>query len=298
LSVGTPQYSAGGTTYVTSATPLNLGTQSTDIAGFQYRSYQDGTALPTYLSALPFPVYWTATDFQAGPRTVPVSLTGPDGPYTLQYSAQTADGLGNPLLTEPRNTAHFVLDNTPPTVTFTAPSSGAIYVVGSAVNVGYSCSDAGSGVASCLGSLPNGAALPTGNVGVHTFSVTAVDNLGNTTTQTVSYIVTYRICLLYNSTKALGTAGSTVPVRFQLCDASGKSLSSPSILVTAVSLDGNPPPPNFSGRTNLGYLFRYDSTINGYVYNLNTKGLRSGAHAIGFIASGDPITHIAAFILK
>lgn len=283
--------------YVTTATPLTLSTQSTDLVGFQYRSYQDET-LPTYPSALPFPVHWTATDFKAGLRAIPISLAGSDGPYTLQYSAQTADAQGNPLLTEPRHTAHLVLDNTPPTITFATPAANAVYVVGSALTVGYSCNDGGSGVASCVGILANGTALPTNTVGSYSFTVTARDNLGNTTTQTVTYSVTYRICLLYDSTKAAGNAGSTVPIRFQLCDANGKSLSSASIAVTAVSLDGNPPPPNFSGSTNLGHLFRYDSTIKGYVYNLNSKGLTPGTHTIGFTASGDPITHTAAFILK
>jgi hypothetical protein len=58
--------------------------------------------------------------------------------------------------------------------------------VGSALNAGYACSDAGSGLATCDGDVADGAALSTSQ-GKHTLTVTATDTAGNVTTKTVKY---------------------------------------------------------------------------------------------------------------
>ena len=81
-------------------------------------------------------------------------------------------------------------DSVPPTVSVTTPTQGALYVQSQLVAARYSCSDApgGSGLASCVGTLPDGALIDT-SVGSHTFSVTATDYTGNSTTQNVSYDV-------------------------------------------------------------------------------------------------------------
>jgi hypothetical protein len=49
----------------------------------------------------------------------------------------------------------------------------------------------GAGVARCAGTLPDGAKLPTGvlDIGSHTFTVTATDNVGNTGMVTHTYMV-------------------------------------------------------------------------------------------------------------
>ena len=61
----------------------------------------------------------------------------------------------------------------------------------SPVKAAYSCSDSGSGVASCNGTQPNGATVNTGlgALGPHTFTVTATDQAGNTSAVTNSYTV-------------------------------------------------------------------------------------------------------------
>lgn len=60
------------------------------------------------------------------------------------------------------------------------------------VKASWSCGDAGSGPASCTGTQPSGATLNTGlnAQGAHTFTVTAVDAAGNTSTVTHTYTVT------------------------------------------------------------------------------------------------------------
>lgn len=89
------------------------------------------------------------------------------------------------------------VDRRDPQITLTSPVNGRSYsllaTLLAPVRVSYTCTDnGGSGVVSCTGTQPSGAILPTGlfNLGPHTFTVTAVDAVGRTTTVTHSYQVT------------------------------------------------------------------------------------------------------------
>ena len=81
-----------------------------------------------------------------------------------------------------------------PTITITTPADGATYARGQNVEADYTCADqaGGSGVASCVGTVADGAAIDTGTLGAKTFSVTATDNAGNDQTVSVSYTVADR----------------------------------------------------------------------------------------------------------
>src|SRR5207244_12166417 len=92
--------------------------------------------------------------------------------------------------------------------------------------------DALSGVASCRGTVASGSRADTGSVGAKAFTVTASDRAGNTLSKTISYVLTYRICPLYDEQKA-HHAPSTVPVKLQLCDYGRSNVSSSSICVIA-----------------------------------------------------------------
>jgi sugar lactone lactonase YvrE len=73
-----------------------------------------------------------------------------------------------------------------PTVTLQEPAADATVAVGTRITARYMCSDpaGGSGLAFCLGSVPNGTQLDTTVPGTHTFRVTATDRDGNSTTST------------------------------------------------------------------------------------------------------------------
>jgi hypothetical protein len=118
-----------------------------------------------------------------------------------------------------------------------------------------------------------------------------VDRAGNTSTLTHDYMVSYNVCALYDQFK-VWKSGATVPVKFQLCDAGGANQSSSGIVVTAnqLSLVGGALdlPPEDSGNANPDSNFRYDSGLQGYIFNLSTKGLSSGTWRLSFSASGDP----------
>jgi hypothetical protein len=193
LSIGSPHYGQ----FVSSATPMTLGSTAPDAQGFQYRSYLPGGPLPTYGSSLPFPLHWTHVDLPAGMQSVPVFLTGPDGPNLLQYSAETFG-----QLLEPRHTATATLDNTPPVVTIVQPQP-IPYLHSAVLTLNYSATDAGSGVQSVTPTMDTfatigGHGLLSGQainlltelvLGAHTFSVTATDNVSNTGVSSVTFTI-------------------------------------------------------------------------------------------------------------
>src|SRR4029077_728664 len=89
------------------------------------------------------------------------------------------------------NLVAFKADAVKPSVNITKPAEGASYVLDKVVAAAYKCTDNESGVASCVGTVANGANIDTSTVGAHTFTVTATDKAGNQTVVTHHYSVTY-----------------------------------------------------------------------------------------------------------
>lgn len=89
----------------------------------------------------------------------------------------------------------FQIDLQNPVITGpTLSPAAAVYTVGQVVKVTYSCSDgAGSGIASCTAPVASGGFIDTsaGALGPHVFTVTATDNAGNKSMQSVNYSVAY-----------------------------------------------------------------------------------------------------------
>jgi hypothetical protein len=110
--------------------------------------------------------------------------TGSLGQKTFTVNA--SDHAGN---TESKSVSYTVVDTKAPSIDVTTPAPGAVYGVGEQVAADYSCSDGGSGVASCVGSVADGAPLDTGSPGQKTFTVNATDNAGNPASKSVGYSV-------------------------------------------------------------------------------------------------------------
>jgi lysophospholipase L1-like esterase len=82
------------------------------------------------------------------------------------------------------------IDKTDPQVHPVTPAEGATFVQHEQVEAAFDCTDAGgSGLASCTGTVDGGEPIDTSTVGRKTFTVTAVDGAGNTTTEVRSYQV-------------------------------------------------------------------------------------------------------------
>ena len=126
----------------------------------------------------------------------------------------------------------------------------------------------------------------------------------NTESLTVSVSQPYLQCLLYDSTKA-AQGGSTIPIKLQLCDASGNDLSSSSIVLHATGITristSAPGPVQDSGNANPDSDFRFESTLGstgGYIFNLSTKGLTTGSYNLNFTVTGDSFVYAAPFQVK
>lgn len=123
-------------------------------------------------------------------------------------------------------TIHFTAassDVTAPTVAIANPPDGAVYLLGQVVLADYDCADeaGGSGVATCTGSVPDGAAIDTSTVGARTVTVTGTDNAGNTTVVTHNYAVVYDFSGFFQPVDNLPVvntvnAGRAIPIKFSL----------------------------------------------------------------------------------
>ena len=275
-AIGAPKYDAGDK-YVTSSSTFTL--TCTD---------DSGSCAGTFYKVLAgmnqaCPSNAAASEGLWNPYSGPFTLTGSDGDYTVCFYSR--DSAGN---REAPNHQNHYLDNTAPVMTITTPAS--TYVLGQVVIANYACVDAGSGVSTCAGPVANGAAIDTATLGSKSFTVNSTDHLGNASAKTVTYSVVYKVCALFDQTK-LQKAGSTVPIKIQLCDINGNNLSSSSIAVTAFSLSKLEDAPSSyvedSGRANPEQSFRYDAPNLGYVFNLSTK---SPSPAHGTTTALDPGT--------
>jgi outer membrane protein assembly factor BamB len=178
-----------------------------------------------------------------------------------------------------------VADTTPPTIAVTTPPEGAVYVRGQVVNADYGCQDeaGGSGLASCVGTVANGTPINTATVGAKTFTVTAADNAGNTSSVTHHYSVRYSFSGFQAPvdnppTVNTGRAGRTYPVKWQLRDANGNFISALSAVVdilvrpTSCSVFTEDPTDALEATATGGAGLRYDSSVNQYIYNWATPG--------------------------
>lgn len=118
---------------------------------------------------------------------------GSENPNAATGSREVCDAFGNCAAAGP--VAGNKVDRKAPSVTLVRPAATRYSVLGTLlapVKASYSCGDAGSGIAACNGTQPNGATLNTGLLAIlssHKFTVTATDHAGNTTSITTTYTV-------------------------------------------------------------------------------------------------------------
>jgi hypothetical protein len=136
------------------------------------------------------------------------------------FTVEATDNAGNAAS---KKVSYTVVDQAPPDISLTAPVDGAVYEIGQQVAASYSCVDqpGGSGVASCTGTVANGAPIDTSSLGEHSFEVTSSDRAGNTGSKVVSYVVGYDFDGFMAPVKNTPNvnkwkAGVPVPIRFSL----------------------------------------------------------------------------------
>ena len=257
---------------------------------------------------------WHAADVSLG-CSASDALSGLNNPADASFSLTTSVPAGtetNNAFTDSRNVLDRasnltvagpiggnMVDKKPPVITITTPVNNATYIINQPVVANYGCTDGGSGVATCVGTVANGSNINTLSVGTKTFTVNATDNVGNASTLTVTYYVTYKVCLLYDPTQPF-TRNNQVPIKLEICDYTNVNLSSASITLHADSVSPSVPGAPFSN-SNPGNNFRFDATIasgGGYIYNLSVKTFPPGSYNLNFTATGDPGSHQAPFKVK
>jgi hypothetical protein len=112
--------------------------------------------------------------------------------------------------------------------------------------------------------------------------------------------VSFAICVLYDETRAY-RAGSTIPIRLSLCDATGANVSTSSLVVTATGVTQVSTSTSGvledAGSANPDNEFRFVAD-GSYLFNLQTTGFSTGTYEVTFTATGDPIPHTVQFQVR
>jgi hypothetical protein len=144
------------------------------------------------------------------------------------FSVTARDGAGN-RHTETHE--YTVVDGAGPSISLRSPADGAVYSLDDVVAADYDCADedGGSGVASCNGTVADGAPVDTSDFGEHSFTVSSSDRAGNTSSKTVTYRVQFNFegffAPLVNRPRVnVVKAGSVVPITFSLDGNQGREV--------------------------------------------------------------------------
>lgn len=171
---------------------------STVVLGAPYHDDPSGTAVgAAYLYAEPSAGWRASTETQQllpGPNDAPGSGLG-FGESAAIGGPVVAVGSSYNDPAHPGGTAYAFVNppgyvNSVPTVSIKSPQNGADYAQGQVIHAQYSCAAAPPAtLASCVGSVPDGALIDTTDPGSHTVSVTATDSNGVIVSQSVTYAV-------------------------------------------------------------------------------------------------------------
>jgi hypothetical protein len=226
------------------------------------------------------------SSFNLGPTTIESGSYGTQtlGPKDVKDKAGNSTSTGSfPLQ----------IDQQKPVISPTCPTSAVL--LNSTASASWTASDGGSGLMTASsGSI----SLDTSTVGPHTATVpanTAADNVGNkSAAATCNYSVAYRwsgflqpindTAHFVGETTSIFKAGSTVPVKFQLTDATGAPVQEGGMgPVWLNPLRGNALPSTatvdetvYSAASTAGGYYRWDPTGLQYIYNWNTSKGQAG----------------------
>jgi subtilase family serine protease len=152
---------------------------------------------------------------------------------TTELDATVPAGSGSVYVTVEKQSGESVdnaLDNFTfaPTATISSPASGAVYTQGQPLTAAYDCASSTPGTPTCGGTLPAGSPIATSTLGQYSFSVSATDANGFTTTTTSTYAVVPppSIAIAGPAAGATYSLGEVVAARFNCSTAAGVTITS------------------------------------------------------------------------
>jgi mannan endo-1,4-beta-mannosidase len=169
-----------------------------------------------------------------------------------------------------------------PTISVASPLDGGRYQLHQSVSAGYACTEGagGSGVATCVGDVPDGGAIDTSTVGPHTLTVVSSDLAENQAGPViVPYTVEYRPLGFFSpAPNSKWKRGKTVSVEMALAassgvrisDAAARSLAS----ACAVHLSAS------GGQSKTSTCMKYDAKKNQFVLSWKLAKQGSGPTTI------------------
>jgi hypothetical protein len=224
-------------------------------------------------------VHFTCSDALSGVAVCPDDVLVTSNGANQSVIRSATDIAGNSRIA---TVSGITIDNENPTVTSVNVANGS-YTLGAVPTATCAATDFFSGVLSCKVTVTGGNA---NGVGTFTYTATATDNAGNTSAPlTGTYAVTYRwdgfLQPINDTAHQIGTstsifkAGSTVPVKFQLKNASGQVVQSATAPVWLTPVKGvamSVPVDEtvYTASADSGSTYRYDATAQQYIYNWKT----------------------------
>ncbi len=222
------------------------------------------------------------------------SSFGAQGVYTANGSCQDIAGnVGNGSF------GPVEIDTTTPSVMIAAPTQST-YILNQPITPSFSCPDNGGGDSVTCTPTPAGNPYSATPVGPSTFKVNAVDQASNTSSASVSYLVIYNFtgfqAPLQNAVMTpypSGTAtpsdsgffaiGATIPVAWQLQDASSTFISDTTTLTSIVAYSNATCTGPASGTGTILYNSSTNTSAfsfanNTFTFNWNTTGMTEGCY--------------------
>jgi hypothetical protein len=105
-----------------------------------------------------------------------------------------------------------------------------------------------------------------------------------------------------NVTSRVALRCSAYPITVRLVDAAGSGRSSGGVTLHATGLTragGEASGPlDDTGNADPEGGFRDDAALDGYIFNLSTRGLSTGRYNVLFLVTGDPTVHATPFAVR
>jgi hypothetical protein len=201
-------------------------------------------------------------------------------PITLSKEGKNQEVTGTAIDLAGNKAAYAVreinIDKTPPQITINSPTEKGEYLLNQNLLIEWSATDELSGIATASSSDPSGRALKTQTVGKKIFKVFAKDKAGNEGTKILDYAVKYDFVGFLPSIKNQEgyRPGSIIPIKFQLKDANGNSVTKATARLEIISQSGREREATSVDQKDNS--FRYDPSEDNYFFNLDTKILTYG----------------------